>query len=66
MVTGSGKTRLMGKTLRDPAAVGDLIGEGEAGVVTAVTTLVKRAEHLVEDGEVRFSCGGSCTKAQVP
>jgi len=64
MAMDAAQSRLMGKILRDPTALGDLIEEEEGGIPTALTRIIKTAMDLA-DGSAKLSFGGKCKKSDI-
>lgn len=59
MTMDAAQSRLMGKILRDPTTLGDLVKDEEAGVPMALTRIMKTATDL-GDGNTKLSFGGAC------
>jgi ribonuclease HI len=54
----------MGKILRDPTALGDLVKDEEAGVPTALTRIMKTATDL-GNGNTKLRFGGACKVSKI-
>jgi len=59
------QARLMGKILKDPTALGDLIEDEEEGNATAMSRIMDMATGLA-GGDGRLSYGGICDKSVIP
>jgi len=65
MAMDAAQSRLMGKILKDPTALGDLLKSKEAGVPTALTRIIKTATGLAE-GTTKLSFGEACMQSKIP